>query len=126
MKRLAILLALLALPAVVGCGSSSEAKSSPSAAKKKKPTKKKKTEERTHPKGYKPPQKVWGGVMYESYMEDLKSSDPKKRASACVGLFNMRSGAVEALPELKKIAKSDKDTEVRKQAKRAIKAIEDS
>lgn len=127
MKRLAILLALLATPAIVGCGSSSDGKTASASSKKRKPSQKTKKPKPgdTHPKGYKPPQKVWGPVMLEEYRENLKSSDAKTRLAGCVGLFNMRDGATDALPELKRLAKNDKDKKVRDAAKRAIRAIEE-
>ncbi len=125
MKQFAILLALLALPAVVGCTSSSDAKSASASKKKKKSSKKPKVTADPHGKGYKPPQNVWGPMMREGYLDDLKSSDPIKREAACNGLFNQRSGAREALPELKKLLKSEKNEKVRAAARRAIKAIEE-
>jgi hypothetical protein len=128
MKRFAILLALLAMPAIVGCGSS-EAKTASASSKnaKKKPKKKSKKPKpgNTHPKGYKPPQNVWGPLMLEDALEGLSSSDPKKRETACNGLFNQRSRAREALPELKRLVKKEKDKKVLAAAKRAIKAIEE-
>lgn len=130
MKRLAILLALLAMPAIVGCGSSSDGKTA--SAKNKNKNKQKKSNEKsrlpkpgTHPKGYKEPQNVFGPTLLESYLKNLKNPDAKERERACVGLFNQRSRAREALPELKRLAKNDKDKKVRDAAKRAIKAIEE-
>jgi hypothetical protein len=128
MKRLAILLALIAMPAILGCGSSEAKTTTASSKDSKKPKKKPKSK---HPKpgekpaGYKAPQKVWGPVMLEEYRNNLKSSDPKQREMACVGLFNMRDGAAEALPELKRLVKKEKDKKVLAAAKRAIKAIEE-
>jgi hypothetical protein len=63
--------------------------------------------------------------MLEEYRKNLKSSDPKEREQACVGLFNMRDGATEALPELRRLVKSEKDKKVRDAARRAIRAIEE-
>lgn len=127
MKQLALAFALLALPAVVGCGMS-EARTADAPKKKDGKSKKKSKlqyDVEHRGKGYKKPQDVWGPIMLEEHMSNLKSSDPNKRKLACVGLFNMRSGARDALPDLKRLLKTEKNRDVSEAAKRAIKAIED-
>jgi hypothetical protein len=126
MKRLAYILAFLAIVPLAGCGSSSKAdsKSKKSAAKtKKKP--KKDPDASPHGKGYKAPQNVWGPEMLAEYVKDLESSDPSKRALAWKGLANIRGVAKRELPDLKKRYAREKNSTVRTEAKRALRIIED-
>jgi hypothetical protein len=115
------LVVLLFAISLAGCGSSKATTTTP----KKKPTKKKtQVAEKKKPAGKTKIGGVWGGMFLDEYRNQLKSGDPEQRIKGCKGLAGLGERAVDALPELKEAAASDKNQRVRAEAKKAIETIE--
>jgi hypothetical protein len=110
-------LLLFAFVLAMGCGKAEK----PTAAKKSKPKSTKKEKPTNLRKG--PPQNVFGPYLLEEHIKNLSNSDAQKRRYACVQLGFMGEHAKEAIPKLKKLAASDKDASVKKEARKAISAI---
>jgi hypothetical protein len=70
------------------------------------------------------PQDVFGPVIVEGNIEQLKDPDAQRRIAACNSLGNMYSGGKAAVPALKQVAEKDRDSRVRKAAKEALAKIE--
>jgi hypothetical protein len=101
----------------LGCGKAN--KSTADRKPKSKPTNKEKPANLR--KG--PPQNVFGPYLRDEHIKNLSNSDAEKRRYACVQLGFMGEHAKEALPKLKKLAASDKNASVKKEARKAVNAI---
>jgi hypothetical protein len=116
----ALLLCGLAL--AIGCGKSEKAAVPKKKDKPAKTAKKSRSRDgsgRWDDKG----KSVFGPMIYDDHVQKLSSPDVQARLAACKGLAVMGPQAKDALPKLRKIAKSDKDANVKREARRAIKAI---